>query len=47
MSSASVVLGVRVGTQKTVCIDTTGELLLTESGGVTWPTLLSFGECVK
>lgn len=39
---SSVVLGVRVGTQKTVCIDNTGELLLTESGGVTWPTLLSF-----
>lgn len=40
--STSTVLGVRLGTTKSVAIASDGELLLTASGGVTWPTMLSF-----
>jgi len=42
MASSGTVLGVRLGTTKSVAIGSDGELLLTASGGVTWPTMLSF-----
>ncbi len=44
MDQSNIVLGLRIGSQKTVAVANDGELLFTETGGVSWPTLIAFSK---